>query len=96
MALVQSELSFSRPTDDTLLIRLAGSWRVQDMLPSASELLQQLDSPPSIRRIRFDATPITAWDSGLLTFLIKLGELSAQKQIEVDRGGLPAGHPMWP
>ncbi|MCZ6873651.1 MAG: ABC transporter permease, partial [bacterium] len=31
------------------------------------------------------------WDSGLLTFLIKLGERCAQKQIEVDRGGLPQG-----
>ncbi len=31
-------MSFSRLHDDTLQIRLAGSWRIQDGLPSVNQL----------------------------------------------------------
>ena len=86
-----SEMSFSRRGDDTLLVLLAGSWKLQDDLPSANEVQKQVKSNPRVRRIAFETQEITAWDSGLLTFLTKLVNQSAQGQIELDREGLPSG-----
>jgi phospholipid/cholesterol/gamma-HCH transport system permease protein len=87
----QSEISFSRPTDGTLLVRLSGSWRMQDKQPSVSDVEQQIASGPRVKRVAFDAQGITAWDTGLLTFLKKVVDQSAASQIETDRSGLPEG-----
>ncbi len=87
----QGQMSFSRPTDDTLLIRLSGSWRLQERVPSAAEVQKQAQSGPSVRRIAFDCQGVTGWDTGLLTFLTKVIDQAARSQIEVDRQGLPSG-----
>ena len=84
-------VSFSRPADDTLLATLAGGWRLQNELPAETEIQQQLSATQGLRRLTFDAQAITGWDSGLLTFLIKVGAVCTQHHIEVDRGGLPQG-----
>ena len=87
----QGEISFSRPTDDTLLVRLSGSWRMQDTLPSLSDVERQIASGPRVRRVAFDTQGITAWDSGLVTFLLKILTQNTQNQIETDQAGLPEG-----
>ena len=85
------EMSFSYSSDDTLLVRLSGSWRMQEGLPSAVAVQEQLKSEPRVRQIAFDTGGIKDWDSGLLTFLTKVVSQSAQNQIELDREGLPSG-----
>ncbi|NIO06477.1 MAG: hypothetical protein GTO40_00270 [Deltaproteobacteria bacterium] len=85
------EISFSLPNHETLQIRLAGSWRMQDGLPSTNEVESQTQAHPSVRRITFDTQEVTEWDSGLLTFLTRLVDQSSQKQIQLDREGLPSG-----
>jgi phospholipid/cholesterol/gamma-HCH transport system permease protein len=85
------ELSFSRPAEDTLLIRLAGSWRMGEELPSADEVQKELDSKPRVQRIVFDAEELTGWDSGLLTFLTKVIEQSSRNKIHAAKEGLPLG-----
>ncbi len=84
-------LGFSRPTDETLLLQLAGSWRLQVELPAAMEVQQQLASDPRVRRLAFDTRDMTTWDSSILTFLITVGAQCAQSQIAVERQGLPPG-----
>ncbi|MEE9220850.1 MAG: ABC transporter permease [candidate division NC10 bacterium] len=91
IAAARGELSFSRPTDDTLLVRLSGSWKMQDKLPSATEVEQQVASGPRVKRVAFDTQGITAWDSGLVTFLLKILTQNTQNQIETDQAGLPEG-----
>ena len=85
------ELRCDRAADDALLVRLAGSWKIQTGLPAATEVLQQLDATPRVQRLAFDARDLTAWDSGLLTFLRHLITQSTQRQIVVDQQGLPEG-----
>jgi len=85
------ELGFSQPTDDTLLIRLLGSWKIGDVLPSASEVQKQLEFEPQIKHLAFDTQELTGWDSGLLTFLIKVIDQCSRSSIVIDRGGLPQG-----
>jgi phospholipid/cholesterol/gamma-HCH transport system permease protein len=44
-----------------------------------------------VQRLAFDARDLTAWDSGLLTFLRQVITQSTQRQIVVDQHGLPEG-----
>ncbi len=91
MMAAAGEMSFSRPTDDTLLVRLAGDWTIKEELPSVEEVQRQADSGPSVQRIAFDTQDLGRWDSGLITFLIKLFEQSSRRQIDTKREGLPEG-----
>ncbi len=83
------EIRVDRVGPDAGLVRLAGSWRLRDRLPPASEVLRDLGSAAGIHRLSFDTTQVGAWDTGLLTFLRNLIEESARVGIEVDHSGLP-------
>jgi phospholipid/cholesterol/gamma-HCH transport system permease protein len=85
------ELHCSRPTADTLLIELSGSWRLQDEVPALTDVEQQIEATPRLQRMTFDTSALTAWDSALVTFLLELIEFGVQRQIIVDQGGLPEG-----
>jgi len=91
MMAAPGEMSFSRPTEDTLLVRLAGDWTIKEELPAVEEVQKQADSGPPVQRIAFDTQDLGRWDSGLITFLIKLFEQSSQSQIDTNREGLPEG-----
>ena len=84
-------LQYDLPGDDTLVVRLAGSWKLQDGLPATTELQQHLDATPRVRRLVFDAHEVTAWDSGLVTFVREVVAQSTSRQMVVDQRGLPAG-----
>ncbi len=84
-------LSFDWPSEDLLLVRFTGSWRIRDRLPSAGEVVAQLESRNQVRSIGFDAVGLTAWDSGLLTFLIAIIDDCKQRRIDMDRQWLPDG-----
>ena len=85
------ELSFDKPTGDTLLVKLNGSWTIDQQLPSAKDVGQQVDSDPAIKQIAFDSAALSDWDSGLLSFLTKIITESSAKNITVDQGGLSEG-----
>jgi phospholipid/cholesterol/gamma-HCH transport system permease protein len=85
------ELQVSRPAEGTLVLRLAGSWRLEDRLPGALEVQRELQVGQPVRRLSFEAGDVTAWDSGLLTFVRKLMDVGKQRGFEVDRSGLPEG-----
>jgi phospholipid/cholesterol/gamma-HCH transport system permease protein len=75
----------------TICVRLAGSWRLQNRLPAAGALYDEVEARDGVRRVVFDAAQLSGWDSGLLTFLVKLERLFAQGQLETDSSGLPHG-----
>ncbi len=85
------ELHCSRPTADTLLIELSGSWRLQDEVPALTDVEQQIEAIPRVQRMTFDTSELTAWDSALVTFLLELMAFGAQRQIVVGQEGLPEG-----
>ena len=86
-----SELRCSRPTADMLRIELAGHWRLQDEFPALTDVEQSIEAAPRAQRLTFDTTGLTGWDSGLVTFLLDLLDLAAQRQLVVDQEGLPDG-----
>ena len=86
----RGEISLSRSNDGTLLMRLAGPWQLRGALPSPDAVRREIEATPP-RRVAFDTAQLTAWDSSLLTFLTKVTELCAQRQIPTERDGLPSG-----
>lgn len=87
----RGELSVNHPAADILCVQLAGHWTIQAVLPPMTTVQQQLEAEPGIHSLRFDTTHLATWDSALLTFLLKLDALCTQKNIVIDRAGLPQG-----
>jgi phospholipid/cholesterol/gamma-HCH transport system permease protein len=85
------DIHVTRPTDDTLNLRLSGGWRIDQLTPSIGEMEKQLDSDPKVKKMTFNTSEIAGWDSSLLTFLMDLYKYCSQKHIAVDTDGLPQG-----
>jgi phospholipid/cholesterol/gamma-HCH transport system permease protein len=85
------EIFFEQPEDHTLLLRLKGPWTIEEQLPAADDVQSQINSHGTIRRIAFDTSGLSDWDSGLLTFLIKVVNQTRGDGIEIDDAGLPKG-----
>jgi phospholipid/cholesterol/gamma-HCH transport system permease protein len=75
---------------DALRLSLAGSWRLGGALPRAAEIERQVAAQGG-RRVVLDGAELAGWDSGLLTFLLELERLSADRQLALDPSGLPEG-----
>ncbi len=74
---------------DELLIALGGRWCLAEALPSPDSVELQLAA--DVRRVRFDSTGLTDWDTGLLSFLGSILKTSAARGIVADMSGLPPG-----
>jgi phospholipid/cholesterol/gamma-HCH transport system permease protein len=89
--LAPGALRCERQADDTLLVHLVGHWTIHTPAPVVTELFQQLDASPPVRRLAFAAQELAAWDSRLLTLLRQVMEASTPRRIVVDQEGLPDG-----
>ncbi len=69
----------------------SGNWRFEDGIPEAESLLQKILSTPDCRQLKFDCLQLGKWDTGLMTFMIRLLADCKEQQIEVDQSGLPGG-----
>ncbi|BBO82698.1 hypothetical protein DSCO28_32640 [Desulfosarcina ovata subsp. sediminis] len=54
-------LAIEQPSADTLSLRLSGSWRIGERIPSIDEVGCQLSAMGSVREVMFDATHLTDW-----------------------------------
>jgi phospholipid/cholesterol/gamma-HCH transport system permease protein len=75
---------------DRALVRLAGVWSIRSELPDAEELAKEVIALGH-RAVRFDASAVERWDSGLLIFLTRTEQLLGEQNVSVDRAGLPDG-----
>jgi phospholipid/cholesterol/gamma-HCH transport system permease protein len=88
---VRGAIQVSRPTEDSLLVHVCGNWTLQSERPTVAELQQQLDAAARVQRLTFETSGLTAWDSGLVTFLRNVEALCRSRQIAIDRSTLPDG-----
>ena len=72
------------------VLEFAGRWQSQHGITEPTSLLDELRSR-AIRHVAFDASQVTAWDSGLVTFVLKLLREAVKLGIDTDRTGLPEG-----
>jgi len=86
-----SELAISRNADGSLLLALAGDWKLTNRLPSPDSILAELASGQAVQRLAFDTAALAGWDSGLLVFLARVIDACGQVGVTVDRDGLPPG-----
>jgi phospholipid/cholesterol/gamma-HCH transport system permease protein len=86
----RGEISVTRTPDGTLVVRLAGAWRLRGALPALDDVEHELAASPPPRAVAFDAD-ITAWDSSLVMFLVRVREECARRGVGVDPQGLPGG-----
>ena len=85
------ELNFHQNSPHTLLVRLAGKWKIGNGLPGRERVLEELEKDPGIREIRFDTNDVTQWDSGLLIFLVEVNRIAEKRNIKVCKELLPEG-----
>ena len=87
----RGEMAVSRSGDGALVVRLAGAWTLDTGLPPFADVEQALRASPKPARIAFDLGGLGPWDSGLMSFVIRVGELARERQIPLDEATLPDG-----
>jgi phospholipid/cholesterol/gamma-HCH transport system permease protein len=87
--MLPEKLVFDYSIPKTLLIKLSGDWQISAGLLSTNEVTSQLDSHPDIVQINISVSQELKWDSGLISFLLKLIRECEHKNIHVAREGLP-------
>jgi phospholipid/cholesterol/gamma-HCH transport system permease protein len=90
-ARIGGEFEIRSPAPDTLEVILTGSWRIRDPLPSVEDVEGALESATGVRRVVLDARGVTAWDTALVSFALKILERAEARGAAVDASGLPAG-----
>lgn len=84
------EVSFQATADGTLVVFLSGEWRLRSDMPPTALLTDQLKVLKA-RRVAFDSSRLTEWDSALVSFLAQSSQFCREHGIEQDRSGLAAG-----
>jgi phospholipid/cholesterol/gamma-HCH transport system permease protein len=84
-----ADLAFERK-GDILVARLTGAWTLAAHPPETATVESEIGGQKMVR-VTFDTSALTDWDTALLTFLLRFGASCRLKNLEVDRGGLPAG-----
>jgi phospholipid/cholesterol/gamma-HCH transport system permease protein len=85
------QLTVDHPAPDVVQVHLSGAWRLADRLPGLHDIEGALASNPAARRIVLEASEVTAWDTGLVAFVLKVIQYCESKSVAVDRDGLPPG-----
>lgn len=84
-------LSTERRGSGTLLVVLSGSWKLDRVIPSVEEAVKQIGSGEPVKRIAFDTSAVSEWDSSLLTFVMRIRDHFVQGGVALDAEGLPEG-----
>jgi phospholipid/cholesterol/gamma-HCH transport system permease protein len=85
------QLTVDHPAPDAIEVHLSGAWRLEDRLPGLHDVEGALAGSPGARRLVLDARAMTAWDSGLVAFVLKVMQCCQDRGVTVDRERLPAG-----
>jgi phospholipid/cholesterol/gamma-HCH transport system permease protein len=83
--------SFDTASDGVLVLRVSGSWRMHDHLPSRMEIEHGMSAAGNARVLAFDTRGIETWDSGFVVFVLQVLEASRGLHLAEDLAGLPVG-----
>ncbi|GMR25583.1 MAG: ABC transporter permease [Ignavibacteria bacterium] len=78
-----------KSTGDFYLI-LSGDWTTLNKIPSHDEVIDELRNK-NISAVRFDSSGLGRWDSGFLTFLLRINSFAEKEKIKFDDSGFPEG-----
>ncbi len=74
-----------------LAVKLSGNWRREDARADVKGILERLAGNRDATAVRLDAGELGHWDSTLITFLVRLKKLCAEKKLSLDTDALPEG-----
>jgi phospholipid/cholesterol/gamma-HCH transport system permease protein len=86
-----AEITVARLPDATVVVRVAGRWRMDAGLPPHRAVDLAIDGPPVAARIAFEAGALASWDSSLLVLAQRVLDGCGRRGIAVDISGLPRG-----
>lgn len=86
-----AELAFHYPSEEEMVLVFSGGWSLRSPLPDVDLVCQEIRSRPQIRKLSFEASALPEWDSGLLTFLVALGDIAASRSLPVEHKSFPDG-----
>src|SRR5262249_14600836 len=72
-------------------VHLSGPWHLRRDLPPAAVVIPEVQMQPAPKRLSFDTSSLTGWDSGLVSFLLEVESICRAQGIQEDREGLPPG-----
>ena len=84
-------LSIQNNSPGIFQVVMSGDWLLDASLPSVDEVIRALEQSPATRSVSLDARNIQSWDSGLLTFLLRLHKLCTERSISLVTEELPQG-----
>lgn len=85
------EIKLNKRNSSELQIFLRGNWSIGQDIPPIGQIRTEIEGSPGIQRAVIDGEQISAWDSALLSYLIKLDVHLADKAIEASKQRLPSG-----
>ena len=75
---------------DVAKITFKGAWLLSDTRTDIAGVVKELNSD-FVKKVRFDLSGVTTYDSSLISFLLRVYEASAQKNADFDFKSLPQG-----
>lgn len=85
------KISFDYSTPKILRVKISADWKIDSVLPSVNEIFSQLGAHKDITQITFDVSQLAKWDSGFVSFLLKLIREPRSRNIRVVTDSLPQG-----
>ncbi|AOY58167.1 MULTISPECIES: ABC transporter permease [Desulfococcus] len=85
-----AKIEIVSPEDSTIEIKLSGHWDIKNGLPSADAVLDEIARHP-VERVILNGGAVVAWDSSLLSFILKVTQVLEQRHIRTDLSHLPKG-----
>lgn len=84
-------LTLEPASEGQATLTLSGDWLIGGRYPSFSDLQAGFAALSGVHGLNFETRGLASWDSGFLTFLLRLLEYCKQAHIEVALDGLPPG-----
>ena len=75
---------------ETFNIHLLGDWIIENKLPDTEFVFEKLADSKN-KEIEINTKALGEWDSGLITFLVKLRSYADKEKISIDISNLPEG-----
>lgn len=79
-----------RKEQDLNVLYLEGSWTIENTIPEMDDVLKSAQLPTE-RTLPVNCSKLEGWDSMLVSFLLKLDTCLSEKDIELEKAGLPSG-----
>src|SRR5262245_66064763 len=82
-----AQVAAERDREGKLVVRLAGTWSLEDGMPDLGAVQRALAERPPPTALAFDMGELHHWDSAVLPFVAKVEDLARSRQVRADLSG---------